>query len=65
MKEHTHTIEILNRIVTEGNRATDVQSFAETATNLAVELLHFDIGNIYLIDADARYANLAVRTGIP
>ena len=34
IKEHTHTIETLNCIVTEGNRATDVQSFAEAATNL-------------------------------
>jgi PAS domain S-box-containing protein len=64
-KEHTHTIETLNRIVTEGNRATDVQSFAEAATKLACELMHFGIGGIYLIDADARYATLQYGQGLP
>ena len=64
-KEHTHTIETLNRIVTEGNRATDVQSFVEVATKLACELMHFDIGGIYLIDADARYATLQYGQGLP
>jgi len=32
VKERTHTIEALNRIMTEGNRATHVQSFAKTVT---------------------------------
>jgi PAS domain S-box len=65
VKEHTHTIETLNRIMTEGNRATDVQSFVEAATKLACELMHFDIGGIYLIDADARYATLQYGQGLP
>jgi PAS domain S-box-containing protein len=65
VKEHTHTIETLNRIMTEGNRATDVQSFIEAATKLACELMHFDIGGIYLIDADARYATLQYGQGLP
>ena len=65
VKEHTHTIEILNRIMTEGNRAASVQSFAETATDLTLELLHFDIGTIHLYDYDARRANLCYATGIP
>jgi PAS domain S-box-containing protein len=65
VKEHTHTIETLNRIVTEGNRATDVQSFVEVATKLACELMHFDIGGTYLIDADARYATLQYGQGLP
>ncbi len=63
--EQTHTIEILCRIMTEGNRATDVRSFAETATKLACELMHFDIGNIYLIDADAHYATIQYTQGLP
>jgi len=65
VKEYTHTIETLNRIVTEGNRATDVQSFAEAATKLACELMHFDIGGIYLIDTDARYGTLRYAQGLP
>jgi len=65
VKEHTHTIETLNRIVTEGNRATDVQSFVEAATKVACELMHFDVGGIYLIDADARYATLRYAQGPP
>jgi PAS domain S-box-containing protein len=65
IKERTHTIETLNRIMTEGNRATDVQSFVEAATKLACELMHFDIGGIYLIDADARYATLQYGQGLP
>jgi PAS domain S-box-containing protein len=64
VKEHTHTIETLNRIMTEGNRATDVQSFVEAATKLACELMHFDIGGIYFID-DARYATLQYGQGLP
>ncbi|MGZ4870240.1 MAG: PAS domain S-box protein, partial [Halobacteriota archaeon] len=65
VKEHTHTIEILNRIMTEGNRATNVRSFAETATKLACELMHFAIGGLYLIDAEARYATLQYGLGLP
>ena len=65
VKEYTHTIQILNHIVTEGNRATEVQSFAEAATKLACELMHFDIGGIYLIDTDARYATLRYAQGLP
>jgi PAS domain S-box-containing protein len=65
IKEHTHTIETLNCIVTEGNRATDVQSFAEAATNLTLELLHFDSGTIHLFDDSTRRARLQYATGIP
>ncbi len=65
VKERTHTIEALNRIMTEGNRATHVQSFAKTVTDLTLELLHFDVGTIHLHDYDARRANLCYATGIP
>jgi PAS domain S-box-containing protein len=65
VKERTHTIETLNRIITEGNRATQVQSFAKTVADLTLELLHFDVGTIHLHDYDARRANLCYATGIP
>ncbi len=65
VKKHTHTIEILNRIMTEGNRATDVQSFAKTVTDLTLELLRADVGTIHLNDHDARCAKLRYSTGIP
>jgi PAS domain S-box-containing protein len=65
IKEHTRTTEILNLIVTEGSRATNVQSFAEAATNLTLELMCFDVGTIHLVDDDARSANLRYATGIP
>jgi two-component sensor histidine kinase len=65
VKEHTRTIEMLNLVMTEGNRAAGVQSFAETVTNLTLELLHFDVGTIYLGDDDARRAKLRDATGIP
>jgi PAS domain S-box/PAS domain S-box len=64
-KKHTHTIEILNRIMTEGNRATDVQSFAKTVTDLTLELLRADVGTIHLNDHDTRRAKLRYSTGIP
>jgi len=64
-REHAHTMEILNLIVTEGSRSTDVQSFAEAATNLTLELMHFDAGAIHLADDDARYAHLRYAIGIP
>jgi len=51
--------------MTEGNRATHVQSFAKTVTDLTLELLHFDVGTIHLHDYDARRANLCYATGIP
>ena len=65
IKEHSHTIETLNCIVTEGNRATDVQSFAEAATNLTLELMHFDSGTIHLFNDSTRRARLQYATGIP
>ncbi len=65
VKERTHTIEALNRIMAEGTRATHVQSFAETVTNLTLELLHFDVGTIHLHDYNALRANLCYATGIP
>jgi PAS domain S-box-containing protein len=64
-REHAHTMEILNLVVTEGSRSTDVQSFAEAATNLTLELMHFDAGAIHLADDDARYAHLRYAIGIP
>ena len=65
VKEYTHTIEILNLVMTEGNRAASVQSFAEAVTTLTLELMHFDAGTIHLVDDDARCANLRYATGIP
>jgi two-component sensor histidine kinase/CheY-like chemotaxis protein len=65
VKERTHTIEALNRIMAEGNRATHVQSFAKTVTDLTLELLHFDVGTIHLHDYNALRANLCYATGIP
>ena len=65
VKEYTHTIETLNRIMTEGNRATDVQSFAKTVTDLTLELLHFDVGTVHLNDYNVRRANVCYATGIP
>ena len=51
--------------MTRGNRATDVQSFAEAATNLTLELMHFDSGTIHLFDESTRRARLRSATGIP
>jgi PAS domain S-box-containing protein len=65
VKEHTHTLEILNHIMTEGHRAFGVQSFAETVTTLTLGLLHFDAGTIHLADEDARCAKLRYVTGLP
>jgi PAS domain S-box-containing protein len=65
VKEHTDTIEILNHIMTEGNRAASVESFAETVTKLTLELMHFDVGTIHLGDDDTRCAHLRYATGIP
>src|SRR5450759_4476402 len=65
VKEHTHTIEILNHIMTEGHRAFGVQSFAKTVTTLTLGLLHFDAGTIHLADDDARCAKLRYVTGLP
>jgi two-component sensor histidine kinase len=65
IKERTHTIETLNHIMTEGNRATDVQSFAKTVTDLTLELLHFDVCLLFLVDDDVSCANLCHATGLP
>ena len=65
VQEHMHTIEMLNRIMTEGNRAASVESFAETLTTLTLELTHFDAGTIHIFDNDARHSNLIYATGIP
>ncbi|MGZ4892343.1 MAG: sensor histidine kinase, partial [Halobacteriota archaeon] len=65
VKEHTHTIETLNCIMTEGNRTTDVQSFAKTVTDMILELLHFDVGTLHVNDDDARSSKMRYATGIP
>jgi PAS domain S-box-containing protein len=65
VEEHTRTIEILNLVMTEGNRAASVQSFAETVTDLTLELLHFDAGTIHIVEDDARRAKLRYVTGLP
>jgi len=65
VEEHAQTIEILNQIATKGNRATDVQSFIEVATKLTIELIHFDIGGIYLIGTDTHYATLQYVERLP
>ena len=65
VEEHTRTIEILNLVMTEGNRAASVQSFAGTVTDLTLELLHFDAGTIHIVEDDARRAKLRYVTGLP
>jgi len=64
-KEDAYTIGGLNRIIAAGNRAESVQSFAETVTNLTLELMRLDAGALHLVDDDARYAKLRYVTGIP
>ncbi|MGZ4846226.1 MAG: PAS domain S-box protein [Halobacteriota archaeon] len=64
-KEYMHTIEVLNQIMTEGNRATDVQSFAKIVINLILKLLNFEAGAIHVNDDDARRAKMRYAIGIP
>jgi PAS domain S-box-containing protein len=65
LEERTDTIEMLNRIMVEGNQAPNVQSFAKTVTDLTLELLHFDAGAIHVNDRDALTAKMRYAIGIP
>ena len=64
-REHSQSMEIVNQIAAAGNRATSVESFAETVTTLTLELMHLDVGALYLVDDDARCANLQYVRGVP
>ncbi len=64
-EQNMRTIETLNHIMTAGNRATSVRSFAQTLTDLTIDLLNFDVGTIHLVDYDARLATLCYARGVP
>jgi PAS domain S-box-containing protein len=61
--EHARTVGILNRVITAGNEATDLQTMLSSMLDTAVELMKFDGGTIYLINDAQRRTELQYQQG--
>jgi len=56
---------ILNNIISNANKAEDIQSLFKIITYDILNLLDFDAGGIYIIDKDKEKANLVFSENVP
>lgn len=64
-QSHVHEVEILDKIITECNRAENIQSLLVKLLDLSMELLGFEGGAIYLLSAKGDRAELATYKNLP
>jgi PAS domain S-box-containing protein len=65
LKARARELEVLNSIITEGNKAKDLNSLLKKVLDLVLKLLNFDGGGIYLVNKDSRKAELKINKGLP
>lgn len=64
-KERSHRLDILNKIILTANSASDAQTLYKNVTDLALKLLNFDTGGMYLIDEDTGTAKIIYSKEAP
>ncbi|MDO9543356.1 MAG: PAS domain S-box protein [Kiritimatiellia bacterium] len=65
LKEHARKLEILNRIITAVNRVDNLSMLLNELLKDSVEMVSFDGGGIYLVNADKSTAELVSHQGLP
>lgn len=64
-QSHVHEMEILDRIITECNRAENILSLLNKLLDMSMELLGFEGGAIYLLSAKGDRAELTTYKNLP
>jgi PAS domain S-box-containing protein len=59
------SLEILNKIILEGNKANDMETLLKKVLSLTLELLDFDGGGVYLIDESNEFAQIVSHHSLP
>ncbi len=65
LKEHARKLEILNRIISAVNRATDLTAMLDEVLRASLDLLRFSGGGIYMVDAKSATAELSSAYNLP
>jgi PAS domain S-box-containing protein len=64
-REQTRRLDILNQIILSANRAEDLTSLLDDVLNLALKLMVFTAGGIYLLGEGSNVTELVVSRGLP
>ncbi len=65
LDKHTKKLEILNRIIINGNKADNLRSVLKTILDSTLELMNFEGGGIYLINETGEIAEIVYDKGLP
>ncbi len=63
-REQTRKLEILNRIILSANRAEDLTALLDDVLNVALNLMDFTAGAIYLVGEGLEVAEIVVSRGL-
>ncbi len=64
LRESEKKLEILNKVITAVNNATEQQSLMEIILELTLELMSFDCGCIYIVNENERVAEVQCSKGL-
>ncbi len=64
LRDRSKKLEILNRIITESNKAKDLSLLLEEILSSTLELMNFDGGGIYLVDKSSGTAEIVCHEGL-
>ncbi len=65
MKFRNHQLSIINQIICIANSSLILDEMLEIILNKVLELLHFDMGCIYLKYSDSQRVEMAISEGVP
>jgi len=60
----TRALEIINRIIRATNLQQTIDEAAQTVLSLALDLLHYDAGGVYLVDDDRKTARIVCQENL-
>lgn len=64
LQQFSHQMEFLNHIIMAGNVASDINLFLKEILSSTLQLMDFEVGVIYLIDANEQFAEIVCSHNI-
>ena len=64
LQQFSHQMEFLNHIIMAGNVASDVNLFLKEILSSTLQLMDFEVGVIYLVDANEQFAEIVCSYNI-
>jgi len=64
LQQYSHQMEFLNHVIMAGNVASDINSFLEEILSSTLQLMEFNAGVIYLIDANEQFVEIVCSQNI-